>query len=277
MTSLPRTSTVAPPSASHRQRWRADWTTWLPWASAVFVLVIWQIGTTVGFFDRQFFSAPSSVVVAGYHAIQTHDFWYDVYVSFGKEFLVGYVAAVAAAVPFGLLTGWFRRCQYFFDPMLNALNATPRIALLPVIVVWFGLGIESKVVIVFVGVFISVALNTFDGVRTVDRNQLDVARSFGASTLRRLTSVVLPSVIPFALVGMRLGVGRGVEGVMVGEFYTSTAGLGYFVLRAGRALEVDQLIFGAVVITIIALLMFQGVSRLERRFTAWRPRVGSAK
>jgi ABC-type nitrate/sulfonate/bicarbonate transport system permease component len=247
----------------------------LPWLTFVLLLVVWEVTSRAGLIDEVFFSSPTGIWNAGVAAVQTVDFWNDTWVSL-KEFLIGYSAAVAVAVPFGLGAGYSRRFQYLVDPWLNALNSTPRIALLPLVVLWFGLGLMSKVAIVFIGVFVSVAINTLGGVRTVDRTLADVATTFGASGMRRLTSVILPGILPFALIGMRLGVGRAVAGVMVAEFFTSQAGLGNFIFRAGQTLQTGKLLFGAVFITILALLGFRGLSALERRFSKWRPRVGSA-
>ena len=192
------------------------------------------------------------------------------------EFFLGYFLAIAVALPFGLLTGWFRSAHYWFEPWLSAFNATPRLALLPLVILWVGLGLWSKVVIVFLGVFFPVAINTFHGVRTVNRDHLEVAQSFGASTAVRLRTVVVPAVLPFALVGMRVEIGRAVSGVIVAEFFTSQDGLGNMVLRAGQRLEIDRLLFGALFITLLALLAFRALAIVERRLTTWRQKVGSA-
>lgn len=244
--------------------------------SAVIVVILWQVGSSMNILNPDFYGSPIGVVEAGARSVTNPDFWNDVWVSIGRELVVGYVLAVVLAVPFGIVAGWSPTLRAIFDPWLNALNSTPRIALLPLLILWFGLGIEGKVAVVFVGVFVSVAFNTFYGVRSVDRTMLNVARSFGASRLRILMTIVAPTAVPFALVGMRLGIGRAVVGVLVGEYFTSNAGLGNFILRAGQALDTNRLLFGAAVMTLLALIGFAIVGRLERRVTAWRPEVGSA-
>lgn len=263
------------PLARLRRAYAARESVALPLSTFLLLLGLWELGSDVGALDTFFFSSPWHIVEAGINEVQIPRFWNDVFIS-SQEFLVGYLAAVAIAVPFGVVTGWFRSAHYFFDPWLSAFNATPRLALLPLVVLWVGLGITSKIVIVFLGVFFPVAINTFHGVRTVDASLVDVARSFGASPRKRLVTVVLPAVVPFALVGMRIGVGRAVGGVLVGEFFTSQAGLGNMVFRAGQALQTDRLLFGALFITGLALIGFRGISALEKRFRRWRPRVGSA-
>lgn len=256
-------------------RWTLIEPTVLPLASFGVLIVIWELGARFGLISEFFFSSPSGVLQAAAVNIVTPEFWNDVWIS-AQEFLVGYVAAVALAIPFGLLTGWYRKLHFLFEPWLAAFNATPRLALLPLVVLWVGLGFWSKALIVFLGVFFPVAINTFQGVRTVDRNLYDVARSFGASGYRRIMSVVLPSVTPFALVGMKLGIGRAVSGVVVAEFFTSEDGLGNFIFRAGAQLDTAKLLFGAFFITALALLAFAAISAVERRVKGWQPRVGSA-
>ena len=246
-----------------------------PLLTFVLLLGAWEIASDIGAIEPFFFSSPSRIFVAGVKELQLPRFWNDVFVS-SQEFLVGYIIAILIAIPFGIVTGWFRSLYYLVDPWLSAFNATPRLALLPLVVLWVGLGIQSKIVIVFLGVFFPVAVNTFHGVRTVDKNLIDVATSFGASARRRILTVVGPSVVPFALVGMRIGVGRAVGGVLVGEFYTSNAGLGHMVFESGQRLQTDRLLFAALFITVLALLGFRAIATLEKRFKAWRPRVGSA-
>jgi NitT/TauT family transport system permease protein len=116
-----------------------------------------------------------------------------------------------------------------------------------------------------------IKINAFYGVRTLDRRFLAVARSFGASELRTFRTVVLPGPVPFILAGARLAIGRGVIGVVIGELYSSQAGLRNFIFVADAALQIDKVLFGALFITALALVAFAGLQRLERRFQAWRP------
>ena len=171
-------------------------------------LAIWEFGSRLGLIDAFFFSKPTSIAAAGMREVQIPRFWNDIRVS-GFELATGYAAAVILAVPLGLMLGWYRRASYLADPWLNLLNSLPRIALLPLIALWVGIGIESKITVVFLGVFFSVIIPTVQGVRTVDRRLLDVSRSFKASQRLLFTSVVLPSTVPFVVTGLRLGSGEG--------------------------------------------------------------------
>lgn len=243
---------------------------WLPIASLIVFLTVWQLTVSLGIVPPTFFSSPREVLDAGARELTTPSFWNDVQIS-GTEFGVGFLLAFLAAVPFGLVAGWYRRPSYAVEPWLNGLNATPRIALLPLVVLWAGIGQSATTVIVFIGVFFPIAMNAFYGVRTVDPGFLAVADSYGASDFRKFRTVILPSMLPFVLAGARLGIGRGVIGVVIGEFYSSQAGLGNYIFVAGATLQIDEVLFGAVFITGLALIAFTALQRLERRFQAWRP------
>ena len=231
----------------------------LPGSTFVAVFALWEIGAQAGWLNPIFFSSPTAVLAAGVEAVQDPLFWLDVRISV-FEFTVGYVAALITGVAFGLVTGWYRRLAYFFDPWLAAFNAMPRVALL-----WLGLGVWSKVGLVFLGVFFPVALNTFHGVRTVDPRYRQVARSFHASERRLFFTVVLPSTLPFIASAARIGVGRGVAGVAIGEFFTSEAGLMHMIREAARFLDTALVLFGTLVITLLALGVYLLVQAIENR------------
>lgn len=237
---------------------------------AVF-LVFWELGSRLGFIPELFFSRPTAIVAAGIQEVQEARFWEDFRVS-SWEFLAGYVLAVVMAVPLGLLTGWYSRLQYLLDPWLNFMISLPRVALVPILIIWFGLGVESKIAIVWIGAFFSIIIPTIQGVKTVDRRFLDVASSFGASKLLLFRSVVAPSTVPFVVTGLRLGIGRALVGVVVGELFAATSGLGVMLARASRAFETDRLLFGVLIFTIAGVLGVEAIRVVERYFQRWRPR-----
>lgn len=236
--------------------------------------VLWEVGARMGFVDRFFFSSPLEILQAGIAEFRNPRLWNDLWVS-GTEFVLGYLAGAALAIPLGLLAGWYRKLNYFVDPWLNFMNALPRIALMPLIVLWVGIGIWSKVIVVFLGVFFTVIMNTLYGVRTVDHRLLDVAASFNASQRRVFTTVVLPGSIPFIIAGLRLGVGRAVIGVIAGELYSANAGLGYMIKLASNTLQTDRLLFGVILLTLMGVASVELIRLVERRFERWRPRVGA--
>lgn len=272
---MTQTTATAAPRRARRRRRPANWFTrnerlFYALGGVIGFLLIWELGSRAGFINELFFSRPSAIFMAGVEEVQLPRFWEDFRTS-GIEFSVGYLLAVVMAVPLGLLTGWYRRMQYVLDPWLNFINSLPRVALLPILVIWFGLGVESKIAVVWLGAFFSIIIPTVQGVKTVDRRFHEVALSFGAPRRLLFTSVVAPSTVPFIVTGLRLGVGRALIGVVVGELFAATSGLGVMLARAGDALQTDRLLFGVLIFTTAGVLGVEAVRRVERYFQKWRP------
>ena len=253
------------------QRWYRRYEAWILGASGVIgFLLIWEIGSRIGVIDEFFFSKPTDIFTAAVHEVQVARFWNDVKVSLW-EFVSGYALAVVTAVPLGLIIGWYKRLSYMADPWLNLFNSLPRIALIPLLVLWVGLGIESKIAVVFLGAFFSIIIPTVQGVRTVDRRLLDVATSFGASQRLLFTSVVGPATVPFITTGMRLGIGRALIGVIVGEIYAQTTGLGVMIVRANENIQPERMFFGILIFTFSGIIGVALLRRVEKYFDRWRP------
>lgn len=233
-------------------------------------ILLWEFGSRAGIINEFFFSRPTAIVEAGAAEVQIPRFWEDVRLS-TTEFLIGYTLAIVIGIPLGLLTGWYRRLQYVLDPWLNFLNSLPRFALLPVIVIATGLGIWSKIVVCFLGAVLAIIIPTIQGVRTVDRRYLDVAASFGASERRRFLTVVAPATVPFIVTGLRLGIARALIGVVTGELFAATGGLGFFIKRASDTLQTDKLLFGVLIFTFAGIILVELLRRLEKRVQRWRP------
>src|SRR5712691_1106375 len=223
-----------------------------------------------GLVDPLFISSPTQVAQAGYGLIEDRDFWNDLTVS-GTEFIFGYALAVAIAIPLGLAIGLSKRLQYMLSPFVDTLNAVPRVTLLPLIIIWFGIGIWSKVVVVLLGAVIPILINTQSGVKTSEARFIRVARSFSASKTKIFSSIVLPGTVPFIFTGLKYGAGRALLGVVVGELYASTAGLGHMIAEAGNTFQTDTLFFGVLLFTAAGLVTTGVLDAVERRFERWRP------
>ena len=238
-------------------------------------LVIWELtGNVFQWINPMFMSAPSLIFKAAFEMFRSGEIYHDLYIS-GVELLGGYFLAVAVAIPFGIMVGWYKRLSYVFDPFINAMNATPRVALLPLIIIWLGIGILSKVGIIFLGAVFSILINTRDGVKTTPVNLLNAARSFGASEWMVFKAVVLPSTVPFILTGLRLAVGRALVGVLVGELYAATAGIGFMITVAGATFQTDKVFVGVLIFALSGMIGMELLTKVERRFDKWRPQVGA--
>jgi NitT/TauT family transport system permease protein len=235
-------------------------------------LLLWEALGRSGLVDPLFISSPARVAQAGWGLLQDRDFWNDLSVS-GSEFLLGYGAAVAVAIPLGLAVGLSKRLQYMVSPFVDTLNAVPRVTLLPLIVIWFGIGIWSKVVVVFLGAVIPILINTQSGVKASEARFVRVARSFSASRLKIFSSIVLPGTVPFVFTGLKYGAGRALLGVVVGELYAATAGLGHLIADAGNTFQTDVVFFGVLIFMATGLVVVALLDRFERHFETWRPDV----
>jgi ABC-type nitrate/sulfonate/bicarbonate transport system permease component len=245
--------------------------------AVVIFLIIWElVGNVLQLINPMFMSAPSLIWKAAVQLFTSGEIYNDLYIS-GVELFWGYLLSALVAIPFGIMVGWYKRMSYIFDPFINAMNATPRVALLPLVIIWLGIGILSKVGIIFLGAVFPILINARDGVKTTPYNLLTAARSFGASEWMVFKSVVFPSTIPFILSGLRLGLGRAIVGVMVGELYAATAGIGFMITVAGATFQTDKVFVGVLVFALTGMLGMELLTRVERRFDTWRPKVGSSE
>ncbi|HWO42949.1 MAG TPA: ABC transporter permease [Candidatus Eisenbacteria bacterium] len=246
--------------------------------SAVIVfLVAWElVGNVFQVINPMFMSAPSLIYKAAHQMFSSGEIWNDLRVS-GIEFFWGFFLSALVGIPFGIATGWYKKMSYLFDPFINSLYSTPRVALLPLVIIWLGIGIISKVGIIFLGAVFPILINARDGVKTTPHNLLNAARSFGASEWQIFKTVVMPSTIPFIISGLRLGVGRALVGVMVGELYAATAGIGFMITVAGATFQTDKVFVGVLIFAISGMVSMELISRVERRFSSWRPKVGAAE
>jgi ABC-type nitrate/sulfonate/bicarbonate transport system permease component len=250
---------------------------WLPteqqvWviASVVLFLGLWEMASRLEWIRPLFFSRPTEVFATGFREMSTADFWYDIRVS-GTEFVLGFSLAVVLSIPLGLVFGWSRRLGHFFDPWLRFFYATPRITYIPLLVLWFGLGLESKVALVFAGPFITILVGTLEGVRTTPPTYLDVSRSFGAGRFQTFRSVLFPSTVPFILAAMRLAVGIGIVAIVLGELYASQAGIGHMLMQASNNLQADRVLFAVLVLTLFGVGLSKILLMIEVRVADWKP------
>ena len=236
-------------------------------------LVLWEVIPRVVPVPRGirlFLATPSQITVAFVQLIERGELQHHFTVS-ALEFLVGLGLSVAVGLPLGLLLGRFRLLDDLLDPFVTSLNATPRIVWLPLLILWFGLGIWSKVMIVFAGAVFPLLINAYEGVRNTDRLLANVVRSFGGSEWQVARMVVLPAAVPYVVAGLRLAIGRAILGVVVGEFFGASRGLGYMIAAAASNYRADVMFAGILVLMILSLALTFSVQAVEARLTRWRP------
>ncbi|GGG01985.1 ABC transporter permease [Paenibacillus abyssi] len=238
---------------------------------AIFLFfVVWEILGASGIFNPMFISSPSRVWAAGVAYVESGLIWNDLRIS-GIEFFSGYLLALIVGVPIGLLMGWYWRVRAILDPFVSFFYSTPRIAFLPVLIIWLGIGMGSKIAIIFMMSVIPFVVNTMTGVRTIDQNLVKVARAFNASDLQIFRTIILPGAIPSIISGLRLGIGLGLIGIVVGEMYAANAGIGYRLMEAGTMFRTDLLFVCVLIIAGIGIAASELLVRVERIFDKWRP------
>ena len=259
----------APPRSLWRRIEPTAWAT----MSFVILLLVWQI---VPYFmplkagTRLFFAVPSQIAGTLWQMIVSGSLWAPLGVS-ASAFAVGLVIAIVVGLPLGILIGRSNVLNAMFDPFITAFNATPRLVFLPLLMLWFGIGLWSKVAIVFLGALFPLLINTYEGVRNADRLLINVVRSFGANEWDIARLVVVPNALPFIVVGLRLAIGRAVLGVVVSEFFGSQEGLGVVMVRAASGFQVDVVFAGLIVFAGLSLVMTGLVKLVEERMSRWRP------
>jgi NitT/TauT family transport system permease protein len=186
------------------------------------------------------------------------------------EFLWGFLLAVVVGVPLGMVTGWYRPIRALTEPMISALFATPTVALVPILILIFGIDTPSKAAVVFLSSVWPIVINTAAGIRVLDKGWLDAARTFGANDARIFRTIGLPATIPFIISGLRTAVARGLVGVVVGELYASKGGIGFYLNHAGQTFQTDRYYVAVVIIALIGVLVVYVLQQLEKRFARWR-------
>lgn len=236
----------------------------------IVVLLSWEITARSGLADPFFTSSPSRIGEAGVAYFASGKGWTDLKVS-GVEFVFGFLLSIIIGIPLGIIMGWYSKVEALFDPLINFLYSAPRIALMPLFIIWFGIGITSKIAIIFLGSVFPIIISTIVGIKTVDHLLLNVARSYKARDYQIFRTIVLPSAVPSIISGIRLGLGHALIGVVVGEMVASTAGIGYTMNQAGASYQTDLVFFGLLLISGFGVLLTELLRRLERRFDEWRP------
>jgi ABC-type nitrate/sulfonate/bicarbonate transport system permease component len=184
-------------------------------------------------------------------------------------FSVGLAIAVPLGIAIGVAMGRNRLVELVLSPYVSALYVTPRIALIPLLVLWFGLDFKLRVAIVALSAVFPIIVNTYAGMKEVDQALLDVGRVFMANGSQRLRTIVLPGSLPYIFTGLRLGVARALGGVIVAELSSSISGIGRLLGNYGRFFKVPELFFTIIVIGVVGLLLTMGLAYIQRRFAPW--------
>lgn len=231
-------------------------------------LLLWEGISRFGVDNSLFLAAPSQIFYAIWHLAMTGDLWRHIEIS-GIEFILGYVIACILGVAIGLLMAESDRAKNVLQPWISGIYATPTIALAPLFLLWLGIGIWSKVIVVVTLVIFTVIINTEVGLRTTSPRLIEMLQSFGARRSQIFWKVSLPSAMPFVLAGFKLGIGRGLIGVVVAELFGSRAGLGQLISQSADSFNMPNLFAAVIVLASAGIAMTAGFSWLEKRLVPW--------
>jgi NitT/TauT family transport system permease protein len=254
---------LSPPPRSRSKTW------WVRLISIVVVLVAWEIvGRRI---NPLFMSYPSAIVQAGIRMAANGELW-SAMVSSLRTLLGGFAIASLIGILVGLAIGRYRIVDAATDWLVNALYATPLVAIVPLVVLWFGLGDEAKLFIVILVSVFPVLINTAAGVRNVPSTLIDVGTAFAASERQVFLKIILPAVLPYIMTGLRLGIGRAIIGMVVAEFFTAITGLGALIVKYGNQYDTASMFVPILVLMLLGVLLTSLVRRVEEMCAPWRAR-----
>lgn len=230
---------------------------------------LWEIASAMGLVDPFIVSRPSWILEEFLDQVRRGLFWGDLQATLW-EFFIGYSLATIVGISGGLIFGWYRRVRFAFEPVLWFLYNAPLVAFYPLLIVWLGLGSPTIIALAFLLAFFPVYVNTVTGVMTVNPVLIQCARSFGANTLKIFWYVILPATMPAVVAGLRLGVGRALIGVVVGELIGGSAGLGFRMSYAANHIDATLYFVAFLATTVIGFTLTDLLKRLEDRLHRYR-------
>jgi NitT/TauT family transport system permease protein len=232
----------------------------------VVFLIVWEI---VGpFINPIFFTYPTKIAVAFYDLTLSGELPY--YLGQSLEVMIyGLSVALIVGIPLGIAMARFRRLDWALDLPINALYATPLVAVVPLLVLWFGIYLKAKIIVVFLFAVFPVLINTYQGVRECDKNMLEVAKSFRSGEWAMWQDVLLPFAVPYIIAGIRLAIGRGLIGMIIAEFYTTISGLGFMITRYANVFEMDKVFVPVIVLMVLGVSLTSLLKWVGRRFAPW--------
>jgi NitT/TauT family transport system permease protein len=235
-------------------------------------LIAWEISAWHWPVVAKLVSQPSDVARGIANVVWTGEIWQHLEATL-TEMAVGYVVGALGGVSLGFLFGRVKLLGEIFNPYISLFNGIPKVALAPVFVIWFGIGLMSKIAIIMTMVFFVVFINTFAGLRSINEEYVAIIRIMGASRWQVVREVFLPATLPFILVGLRAGIPFSVIGAVVGEFIAATKGLGYFINYHQGTFDTNGIFVGVAILAALVVVLDGLLSILEHRLLKWRPEI----
>lgn len=242
----------------------------VPWLVPALIVALWQVLSSIGFIPSRILPAPSDVVLAGWKLAQSGELAKNIWVSFWRA-TVGFAIGGGIGFIFGLANGVSRLSEQLSDTTFQMVRNVPHLALIPLVILWFGIDEQAKIFLVALGVFFPVYINTLHGIRTVDPQLVEMARTYGMSNLELFWRVILPSALPSIFVGVRFALGIMWLTLIVAETIAASSGIGYMAMQAREFLLVDVVVFSIIVYALLGKLADSTARVLERLTLSWHP------
>ena len=242
----------------------------LPWIVPVLLILLWQAASQFGWLREQVAPAPTAVAAAAWRLTMSGELWTHVRVSTWRA-LTGFAIGGGIGFALGLANGLSSMSEALLDSTLQMIRNIPHLALIPLVILWFGIDEEAKLFLVALGVFFPIYVNTLHGVRSVDRHLLEMGRAYGMSERQLLWRVVLPGALPSVFVGLRYGLGIMWLTLIVAETISASSGIGYMAMNAREFMLVDVVVFAILVYAALGKLADSIARLLERTCLSWNP------
>jgi NitT/TauT family transport system permease protein len=238
-------------------------------ASFVIAAILWEFLARVVVNNPLFLSSLSEIAERGVALWQSGELQTHIWVSF-VEFAGGYLLAAVVGILGGIGMAASKTARGFFDPWVSMLYATPILALGPLFILWLGIGVASKIAVVFLTAVFPILINTLVGLTTTERIWLDVARSLGASPKQLYLKVRMPAALPYVIAGLRLSVARALVGVVVAELFGARAGLGFLIIMSAQSFDTAAMFVGVIILAVAGVASVAALKWVERRMAPWR-------
>lgn len=241
--------------------------TWLYVATFIIGIGAWELAALFG--NNPLTPSPLEVVESFGKTLKNGSLWQNTFASIQRVF-IGFLLGVLVAVPAGFLMGWYRWARGLLEPWVQFFRTVPPLALIPLVIVFLGIGESAKIFIIFLASFLSSVIATFQGVRSVDITLINAARVLGAGDLTIFLKVVVPASLPFTFVGMRIALGSAWATLVASELIAAQYGLGRMMQAASQFLETSVIVVGIIMIGTLGFIMDRSLLLLERRLTSWQ-------
>jgi len=243
---------------------------WLSIASFIVILVLWEVVSRLEWIPSLFLPAPSGILSEGWLMLKTGLIFKHVFASLSR-ILWGFSIACTFGVFVGILIGFFSVPEAIGNPLIAATFPIPKIALLPLLILWLGIGEPSKVAVITLGVFFPMVINVYTGVKNVDPLLIKAALSLGSNRTRIIRKVVFPSILPMIFAGMKLGIGIALLLVVAAEMVAADAGIGFMILTAADLMQTKKLMVGLLLLSLLGIFFNWLLKKLEQLFIPWKP------